>query len=331
MEFKKYSSIENSYRQKYISILKEKGVDNKEFIVQEKVHGANFSVWYDGKEFKYAKRSGFLKGDNFFNYPRATEDIKPKVEKMYSLIKEEYGTLDVLVIYGELCGGHYKHPDVEQVNTKMVQKGIQYCPDVMFYAFDMKIDGAFQSIDFCNDFFEKVDLFHAKTLFTGSFDECLMYSNKFQTTIPKELGLPEIEDNICEGVVIKPNEPMYLNDGSRVVLKNKNEKWTEKEKVKVKKEPIKLNEEEQKVLEEMLSYVNENRLRNVLSKVGEVTNKDFGKIMGMFQKDAHDDFLKDNGDVLEDLDNANNIKKTFGKECAELIRSNFLNIIDGAF
>ena len=55
--------------------------------------------------------------------------------------------------------------------------------------------------------------------------------------------------------------------------------------------------------------------------------------MGMFQKDANDDFLKENENILIDIEKEklNKIKKVFGKTCADLIRSNFLNIIDGVF
>lgn len=43
--------------------------------------------------------------------------------------------------------------------------------------------------------FEKVGLFYAKPLFEGTLEECHKYDIKFNTIIPKELNLPEIEKN----------------------------------------------------------------------------------------------------------------------------------------
>ena len=78
------------------------------------------------------------------------------------------------------------------------------------------------------DLAEQFDLLYAKPLFSGSFKDALEYQNDFQTTIPGILGLPEIEDNIAEGVVIKPENAMFFHDGSRLILKNKNAKiWRE--------------------------------------------------------------------------------------------------------
>lgn len=41
--FKKYNSIENTYRQEFLDKIKGHGFWEDEFVVQEKVHGANLS------------------------------------------------------------------------------------------------------------------------------------------------------------------------------------------------------------------------------------------------------------------------------------------------
>lgn len=333
MKFNRYSSIENSYRTKFLNKINELDVSKEEFIVTEKIHGSNFSVWYDGSEFEFAKRSQFLKSDNFFNYQEAMKEVMPRIRKLYLAIKRDWKTAGTISIYGELFGGHYPHKDVEKLPFKQIQKGVAYTNQIGFYAFDLFIDGSLQEIDFANKYFEEVNLFHAKTLFRGSLDDCLKYPNDFQSTIPALFGLPEIEDNVCEGVVIKPNKPLFLYSGSRIIIKNKNEKWTEKSNVKREKKVINLTEDEQKILDVYLSFITENRLKNVISKVGLVTQKDFGKLMGLFQKDAYDDFIKDNSKEYLDLDKdkQGKIKREFGKTCAELIRKNFLDIIDGEY
>ena len=66
MQFTKYSSIENSYREKYINQIIEQGYANEEFVVSSKTDGANFSFIYDGKEVEVASRTQIVDG-TFFN------------------------------------------------------------------------------------------------------------------------------------------------------------------------------------------------------------------------------------------------------------------------
>ena len=56
MEFKKYNSIENSYQDDFISSIIEQGFGDLEYVVQEKIHGANLSFITDGKSILSAKR-----------------------------------------------------------------------------------------------------------------------------------------------------------------------------------------------------------------------------------------------------------------------------------
>ena len=83
-----------------------------------------------------------------------------------------------------------------------------------------------------NELFEAESFFYAKTLFRGTLAECLKHPNGFQSKIAEWLGLPAIEDNICEGIVIRPVTPMYLRNGSRVLIKSKNERFAERKSVK---------------------------------------------------------------------------------------------------
>jgi hypothetical protein len=79
-----------------------------------------------------------------------------------------------------------------------------------------------------NKLFEEVGYIYAKTLFRGYLKECLKYPNKFQSQIPNWFGLTQFDDNICEGVVIRPVELCFFGNNARVMIKNKNEKWEEK-------------------------------------------------------------------------------------------------------
>lgn len=349
MKFKKYNSIENLYRDKFINQIHQQGLNHGTWVVQEKIHGANFSFWCNGEDVFCGKRSGLIrKTDNFYNHQIILERYNEKILDIFNLISEVSSidgyTLKHIGVYGEIFGGNYPHPEVEKKDMKSVQKGVYYSPDVEFMAFDLRIMGLdensddvdfFKEVNLANEIFEKLGVPYIKTLFEGSFDECVKYNNHFQTTIPNILNYPEIENNICEGVVIRPNTTKYLYSGSRVLIKNKNEKWSEKDKQKNKqpKEIIEFTGEASKLFDEMISLVTENRLKNVISKVGAITNKDFGKLMSLMNKDVIEDFMKDFSDEFNTLEKKERkmMTKKMGQETSKLIRPNFLNIIDGEF
>jgi len=227
LKFVKYRSIENSYRIRMLEKIAEEGKDKQQYVVTEKVHGANFSFWCDGNEVKCGKRSAILKNDaNFFNFQQVLGKHFMTIMKLWQSFNFGFNA-QILTIYGELHGGRYPHPDVEPVkHVGGIQKEVYYSPDIEFYAFDIMWDGKFLNVDD----FEKImtmsdmGLTYAKRLYTGTLEQCLKYPNEFQTTIPREYGLPSIEGNICEGVVIKPVIYTELIDGTRVILKNKNPK-----------------------------------------------------------------------------------------------------------
>ena len=87
LDFTKFPSLENTYRQKEIDKIQSMTIKDK-WVVTEKVHGANFSFWMTEEHLsvegiglcsavviKCAKRSGWIEDDEkFFNY-------KPVLEK----------------------------------------------------------------------------------------------------------------------------------------------------------------------------------------------------------------------------------------------------------
>ena len=142
------------------------------------------------------------------------------------------------------------------------------------------------------------------------------------------MGLPEIENNICEGVIIKPVKTKHFNNGSRVIFKNKNEKWSERTKGEKKeiKTTIPFSENEKDIIEKLLSYVNENRLLNVQSKLGEFTAKQTGKVIGLVSQDAFIDFKKDYETLWNTIEKERQklITKLLNKEVITLVKQELL-------
>jgi len=335
MEFKKYHSIENSYRKKTIDAIIEQELDKGDYIVQEKAHGANLSFWYDGEKIKSAKRTGFIT-DDFYDFESVEKKYSEYIIDLHKILKDDGYDFEILVIYGELIGGTYPHKDVlKDTSATRIQKGIFYTPHNDFYAIDMTLDGQLQDIDTFTKYMEKRGFLYAKTLFKGSLSDCLNYPNKFQSQIHKWIGLPEIEDNCCEGTVIKPVKPLFFRNTERVILKNKNEKWAEK--ARKKKRPPKakpvFSDEVKRLSEELYSFVTKNRLRNVLSKIGSIQKSEFGKLMKEFSKDCIEDFNKDHSTFFNQLEKKEQkyITTNLNKACSNLIRADFMNIVDGNF
>lgn len=335
IQFKKYSSIENSFNNDYLNKVKEQMPATLQYVVQEKVHGANTSFICDGTEVRFAKRTALLNADEkFFDFQEILARYRSQVMALYAMVKSDHPEVNSLTLFGELFGGLYPHPDVQaQRNVMLIQKGVCYMPGHEFYAFDLYLsdaegNGRFLSVDEANAYFVAGNFFYARTLFQGMLDECLNYPNAFQSHIAEWLGLPALADNICEGVVIRPVVPMFLRNGARVLIKNKNERFSEKGKKTRNKNFADATSKAyspalQTLLNEVSAYVTENRLTNVISHIGEVSMpQHFGKVTGMFSKDALDDFLKEYAAAYSALEK--NEQKMFNKEltqlCAALVK-----------
>lgn len=295
------------------------------------VHNSNVSVWYDRESgsVRLAKRSGFIeKDENFYNI----DSIRERLEEYVSKVANRLPDATQIVLYGELFGGSY--PD-HKSNTKAVQKGVYYSPNLEFFVFDIAVDGEFMDSQDRWALLHSLDIPMPHVKKVGTFEECLEESEVFEDPTYEVFGLPKVEDNFSEGLVIKPCKPKFYPCGSRVILKKKNEKFSEKTNKKKREqktsEPV--SEEIQKEIDNILPFVTEARLRNVLSHIGEVTQKDFGKVMKEFNKDVIEDYRKDHGETFDNLDKKDSkiVTSALNKSAANLIRQNFLDIIDGNF
>lgn len=339
MEFKKYNSIENSYQDKFINTIINHAYDSHEYIVQEKVHGANLSFITDGKMISMAKRTEIITEDeDFYNSKKVLENYRNRILSLFNEVSKTFHTT-TLTIFGEVFGGGYPHKDIPKNETaKLVQDGIYYCSHNEFFAFDILINNNhYINTDVTNSLFEKHKFIHAKTLFKGSFKDCLSYPNKFQTLLPAKFSLPEIEGNFCEGVIIRPVETLFLKNGRRVILKNKNEQWSENKNA-IDKESLKilfqkeeaLSKEAEFIIEEVLKLVTGNRLNNLISKIGEIDpRKDFGRLLGLYNKDVLTELLETHREQYELLEKQEikSVNKILNNQSGKLINDYLKNIL----
>lgn len=334
MEFKRYNSIENHTNTKFLRMIEFRGLVGTEttWTAREKIHGANFGIWFNGSEFKFSRRSDFIdfETEQFFGFQNVVKKYIPSLKELY----KDFVALDILknndfvVIYGELAG--------EMPSGKKVQSEVEY-GEIDFYAFDMSINGQF--IDdtildnFANDYGFKV----APLLKVGTFQELTQSIPVDLQSVLSELNRGEKlnirvgTDNIAEGYVLKPALPFYI-DSTRVILKCKNEKFAEgKGKTKVKAMFVQLSEKDQDILSTVESLITENRLKNVLSKYGVPQLKDFGVIVKLLLQDVNEQIVTDELDGVIAGDDIPALNKEVGALLSKLIRPHWVNICNNEF
>lgn len=334
--YKRYPDIENSYQDKVLEYIELRGyaIDSEKWSVSEKIHGANVGAYCDGTDVKWASRSAFV-GDSFYGlFNGLSESLEPKLKALTDAVRWVYDSdddidIDYIIVYGELFGGHYPHQDVQKLQVSKIQDRVWYSPNVEFSAFDIFCvcgkNSFFMDSDAMYTLFNCSNIFYSKELFQGTLAECMARGNSFNSTIPTRLGLPELPVNTCEGLVIKPVKARTFPSGSRVILKSKNIKFTEKAE-RVKKERKPMTPEQLEAVEISECYITDNRLDNVLSKGdGIITQQLIGKYIGLLVKDAIEDLNKES-DCLTALEKAD--RKPVTKNLQDLAKKLVLSKVE---
>ena len=228
IQFKPYPPIGNHTDAEWMARVRETVPEDTLFAVQEKVDGANVSFLCDDLDVRMARRTAVLDPkESFFGYQRLLERYSGNAYHVYNLLRLRCPEMTSAALYGELFGGAYPHPGVapDHRAKQPVQRGTRYAPGYDFYAFDIYVftedGGFFLPVREADALFSAAGFLYARSLFTGRLDDCLSYPCAFPTQIPAELGLPPLRDNFCEGIVLKPLDPILLPDGSRVAIKVK--------------------------------------------------------------------------------------------------------------
>lgn len=311
--FRKYSDIENTFNTAFIDAIRETvGTGKIRWVVMEKIHGANFQVCYDETGFHCGKRTSYMDSEvNFYNFTDALpEAIERKLKEIYEDIKKP------VRFFGELFGGMYRaehslKDEVKRLCPKCVQKEVQYSPlnHVLFY--DVRIDEEYLSWQEIKHFIRTYALAEAGIQFEqplkiaeATVDEIITEDNAFESRISQidmeYEHLPVLEHNICEGIVIKPYEREYRTRlGDRVIIKSKNEKFSEKRREKKTDADIKNIDIIMSVYNSLVPYINDNRFNAVYSK-DVWTKKDLGRFLKTYMEDIFRDAGKDGIVLPED-------------------------------
>lgn len=308
MEFKRYNSITNSYDEEFIQKVQSLEYTGAWF-VSEKIHGANCQLCVDQECFKIGGRNDFT-DDNLWE-----EVLFPYEEAVTNLCN--YIGAKRIILYGELFGGSYPHPNVPRDKAaRKIQKGVWYSPSnhVLFY--DLFIvpfegNGYYAPVVTFEVLMDRFNLPRVDFKKVKSLKEALRYPNDGPSQVYRRYDLPEIEGNIMEGIVIKPSTTLWLGQ-TRVIIKSKNDRfkevWRERKPIVDQKE---LTEKQIEVLEDMLRFVTENRAVSILSHYGSSKSM---KVLGPLIKDM-------NTEVIQEFEKQNNVFNSMEKgEIKEITR-----------
>lgn len=324
MSFTPYGSIELVTNQKFMNrVAVESRTESSEWIVLEKADGTHFSIDSEGR---VAKRSRELEdGETYFVDAGFRESLRQCAVNIRNKLEVPYVRVD-----GELIGGYYTHPEFHTAeDAKKIQGAVQYCPEYAFYAYDISLkDGSYLDYNTCIPLFEEFGFFYAKPLFRGTLEECASHPIEFSSTIHRLFGLPPIEGNYAEGIVIKPVQDLRLRDGSRVIFKNKNARFSETYRPnEIKKNVVipAVSYPAREIYKHMLCMVTPNRFRSVLSKEGPWNSdpKRSGRFKGLLARDVLSTYARENDVGLESLSKTEQqiIKKSVADECACVVDS----------
>ena len=114
-------------------------------MASEKIHGSNFSIYFNGETACYGRRTDFLTKDipvpcdnpgeyfkeSFFDAKNLVKKFHNKLPDVYATIKEYDPKMLKFSVYGEYFGGLWpeNHPAAVKGGPKGVQKGIYYTPN----------------------------------------------------------------------------------------------------------------------------------------------------------------------------------------------------------
>ncbi len=314
----------NSEYEKIPKTLKQLGFTEKalpalgkmEWVVTEKIHGANFSFAYENQKLLFAKRKAYLGWhDDFFGFQEVVSRLEDRVLALFEQLSLDVRA-DRYILYGELFGGQYPHPGVPvHPDVAAIQTGVYYAPGIHFCAFDLAFETGEKKyyLDYGTAirYFEEFGIFYARVLFAGKLNEALDFDLRINSTVPALLKLPALNGNLIEGVVIKPLRHSELkNVGLRPIIKLKNpefdeekkfheaEKWSFSPRISSKSEALSF------ILEAIAGYLNANRVNSALSKIGRLDWSNPARLQTIREEvlaDVWTDFNLNHNQLLDDL------------------------------
>jgi Rnl2 family RNA ligase len=243
------------------------------------VHNSNIQLIFEpGKVWRVASRNRVLgEEEDFFDVWNVLHcDWVLEFVSALSIFSNK--TRQTINLYGELCGPG-------------IQRRVDYGSERQILFFDVAINGGLLPAGLFSQF---MNLHGYSEFAVPVLDIVQGLQAALDYDVDRCSCIQNIEGNTMEGVVIKPRDKVYkLHCGSTFLLKKKNEKFAEREKkVKVPRVQKEHREEVVQMHEAFLGLINDNRLKSVFSKEGEIEEpRQIGKYIKLVMEDAKKDFF----------------------------------------
>jgi Rnl2 family RNA ligase len=275
---------------------------DNDFVVTEKIHGANLllSVDVETRATQFGARRGWIGDDDeFFGVHTITAELELHAVRL--LDAPALAGARRVCIFGELFGGRYPTQTEAAHRFEAVQEEILYSPALHFCAFDVAVeraDGLLAFLDYriAAPALEAAGFMWSRPLAIVPFNEAIAFNVDFQTTIPRLLGLPAIENstNTAEGVVVKcvvETEVPLKKGTTRAILKLKHPRFVERVHEFAEQKSA---SGEASVSSFLRAHVNANRVNAAISKLGRPKAGSAGNTLRQaLQTEILEDLLRD--------------------------------------
>lgn len=260
----------------------------------EKLHGTSSHIGWKENRIRF-----FAGGEKHDKFIKLFDE-----ERLVKLFKDNFLDANV-VIYGEAIGGK--------------QQGMShtYGKELLFVAFDVRIDGNWLDVPNAEEVVKKFGLEFVHYVKIPTELEAIDKERDSPSEQARRVGIEE--DKMREGVVLRPLMELTKNNGSRIIAKHKRDEFMET------RTPREVDPTKLKIIEEANAianeWVTENRMKNILSHIPEedIRFENIGKIIKMFISDV---YRESQGEIIQ----SNNADKAIGRKSAEMLKKYMMKI-----
>jgi Rnl2 family RNA ligase len=198
------------------------GTTGGTWIATEKIHGANFVVGVTADGVWFGKRKAWLApAEPFLGWQLIASELAGAAREVFRRLDRPQ-----VVLYGELFGGAYPHPEVPAApGLQPVQTGVWYAPDLRWAPFDVLVaaddhdDGELLPFSEVEELVASAGLLTPPVVGRGRLADLEMLPVRAATRVPAALGLPALDENVGEGLVLK--QDVRAAPADRPIVKRK--------------------------------------------------------------------------------------------------------------
>lgn len=273
--FKKFSSIENDYKEVVIEYFDKHNLLEGEWYATEKIHGTNFSaIVTENDKITYCKRSMPIQaGTSFIGHLQEVYQIEQQLLQLRKLVGKD------IQAYFEFYSGGKNIVAVGSIPYRNDgNKG--------FIGFDIRLVETDEFIGYPEviTLFKLAGLPHVQVLATGSFKDLMLLENNMDSELAKTFDVV----TKSEGMVLKPFIEKRDANGDRVIIKRIADSFRENKKLDMKGDVVAKVIERNELID---SKITEIRLGKVAAKEGILPSEiaKFGTLINALSQDIFDE------------------------------------------